>query len=392
MRYRGRRHGRLLSGIVVAFWVLSAGGSAPAPARSAAQASLAPDGAPAAANPDRDAGALSAPPAWGRPAAIHVWPDSITFGEAIVVAVDFPVADGRLEADSLVSLAAWLVAAPDAGRQGLAAWWQRLAGILRQGEQAMPRAPAGALPAPAGRRVARVFHVQRPEPFRLVWGEEGRPESAMVRVGSLLAGNDRPAAVRQPQALGWRRERLLLLAALAALVAIGWRRRRRRPRWEAAEAPLPPPAYLAAAVALRELAEGGLAERGEGRRFLDLLAGRLRGFLAAHYGIPAAELTAPEIEARLLAGAHRPDAARSFARLLAEFDRRRYAPGEALAADCQALLGRAVEAIDRVSTPARFTPVPAALAVAGEAAWSWLRAQTAASGATARRAGEGGDV
>jgi hypothetical protein len=165
----------------------------------------------------------------------------------------------------------------------------------------------------------------------------------------------------------------------------------RRPRARGPEpAPLAPPAYLAAAIALRDLHATGLVARGEGRRFLDRLSICARGYLADQYRIPAAELTPDEIATRLTRLRHDAAVAAEWAELLAGCDHRRYAPAAVAAGMCDGALRRAVELIGRARVPARYTPVPPRLALDGESAWgallSWAGPAVRAMEAEARRA------
>jgi hypothetical protein len=289
--------------------------------------------------------------------------------------------------------AAVVPASPVAGADWLE-WESPAEDHGRRGAGTRPSPPRGWPPADSGARVVGRVRAYRSGPLRLGWA--GQPDllSAVVSVRPRLAAAAPPAPVRDPRGLGWRGRRLALLALVAAgLVALLARRwRRRHAPAGPVDVPLPPPAYLTAARALRALLDEALPARGEGRRFLDRLAGEIRLYLRARYRVPAPTLTPDEIAQALTALGHELPLAVAGERLLRACDARRFAPGAATSAACQSLLAEAVALIAAGRVPARFTPVPAPLLSEGEAAWARLAALPGAGRVAGAPTGEGRDA
>lgn len=292
------------------------------------------------------------------PRAILVWPDTVSFGDPFWVALAGAAAPPPTPAAG----ADWLEWESPATDQG------------RRGAGARPETPRGWPPPDSGARVVGRARAYRSGPLRLGWAGQSDLVSTVVNVRPRLPAAAPPAPVRDPRGLGWRGWRLavlaLVVAGLAAWLARRWRRRH-APAGPV-DAPLPPPAYLAAACALRALLDEALPARGEGRRFLDRLAGEIRLYLRARYRVPAPTLTPDEIASALTALGHPAPLTAAGERLLRGCDARRFAPGAATPAACQPLLAEAVALIAAGRVPARFTAVPAPLLVAGEAAWARL--------------------
>jgi len=164
------------------------------------------------------------------------------------------------------------------------------------------------------------------------------------------------------------------------LVWLLWKFRQRRRHLVTGPVPrpVPPPAYLDTAKALWQLHMEELPAKGEGRAFLDRLATQLRHYLVGRFGIGAAEMTPQEINTALVARGYSPRIGRAFGGLLAACDRPRYAPQQVAPALCHDLFVQAIELVGQVRVEARFTPVPAKLALVGQKSWShlvrWLRA------------------
>jgi len=294
------------------------------------------------------------------PRAILIWPDTVSFGDPFWVAL---------------AGTAVLPASPAAGADWLE-WESPAIDQERRGAAARPTPPRGWPTPESGARVVGRARAYRSGPLRFGWA--GQPDllSTVVNVRPRLPATASPAPVRDPRGLGWRGRRLAVLAlvvtGLVTLLARRWRRRH-APAGPV-DAPLPPPAYLAAARALRALLDEALPARGEGRRFLDRLAGEIRLYLRARYRVPAPTLTPDEIASALTALGHPAPLAAAGERLLRGCDARRFAPGAATPAACQALLAEAVALVAAGRVPARFTAVPAPLLVEGEAAWARLGA------------------
>jgi hypothetical protein len=314
------------------------------------------------------------------PRAILVWPDTVSFGDPFWVA---------LAGTSVLSPSA----AADAGADWLE-WESPAADQGRRGAGASSAPPRGWPPPDSGAQVVGRARAYRSGPLRFGW--VGQPDlfSTVVNVRPRLPAAAPPAPVRDPRGLGWRGWRLAVLAlvvtGLVALLARRWRRRH-APAGPI-DAPLPPPAYLAAARALRALLDEALSARGDGRSFLDRLAGEIRLYLRARYRVPAPTLTPDEIASALTALGHPALLAAAGECLLRGCDARRFAPGEATPAACQALLVEAVALIAVGRVPARFTVVPAPLLIEGEAAWARLVALPGMGRTVGSADGEGRDA
>ncbi len=327
-----------------------AGGPAAA-APGAAGAGQAP-GAPAPA--DTATVLLSGPAAWPAPLAIALAPDSVLFGAETDVVLTFPPGEAALVPGDLVA-------------EGAALAWS---GPGRSGTDAGP--DRGGPPDRILRRPARLL---APGAVRLAW-RGGGPLPVVGRVGSRLADGRGPADVRPPAPLGWRwwwlPPGLAALALLLAAAAAGLRRRRAGGPRRADDRPLPPPAHLAAAVALAALVREGLPAAGHDRGFLDRLAAIVRRYLAGRFGVPAPRLAAPEVEPALRRRGHRGEVAARFAALLAACDDARYGPARLPAAACERLLAEAIAVLAAARVEARYTPVPDELAARGRRAWREL--------------------
>ncbi|MHB8078138.1 MAG: hypothetical protein ACYDIE_02635 [Candidatus Krumholzibacteriia bacterium] len=334
--------------------------------------------APAEASPDTATALLSGVAGTAAPRAILVWPDTVSFGDPLWVAL----VGGPSPAAPPATGADWLVwDAPEGARE-------------RAGDRVRVAPPRDWPPRGAGARVVGRARAYRAGPLRLGWA--GRPDlcSAVVVVRPRLTEATPPAPVRDPRGLGWRSRRVALLALLVAglLALLARRRRRRRAPGGPLDAPRPPPAYLAAARALLALRDEALPARGEGRRCLDRLAEEIRLYLRARYRVPAPTLTPEEIASSLTALGHPAPLAIACRRLLAACDERRFAPGAASPAACGTLLAEAVALIAAGRVPARFTVVPAPLLVAGEAAWARLDAPAGGERPAGAADGEGRDA
>lgn len=347
---------------------LASRGSSPATASS---------GVPAVSPPDTVLGLLTGPASWPAPVAITLQSDTVRFGDVAVVLIDFPAAADEVTADSVSSLVDWLVWAEGGTVEqggGLAGRFGRW--LSRLGRKEADRVAAAAEIVGAGRlritRQARVFH---PGPFRLGWAGQPGTRSDVGVVLSRLAGAQEPHPVRSPRSLGWHSYLLASLALVLALLCwlIWWMRQRRGAVTGLAHLRVPAPAYLHAAQELWNLHESRLLARGEGRTFLDRLSGIVRRYVAARYRLGAQEKTADEIAATMLEQGHDRQAAAAFASLLRVCDDRRYGPDDVALPFCREQFAGCCRLLAHVRVEARFSPVPAQLAVDGGRCWARLR-------------------
>ncbi len=345
---RGRRQSRavVVAWLAAAVWL---------PADAAGQGRGAPT---TVSRPDSALLRLSGPAGCPAPLAVRVAPDTVAFGGSVWIALDFATGADPPDADAVAAHGDGVVV--PLSRRGA-------------GAAARPRAEPPPAPAP-GRRLLLAARALREGDLRVVWEGAASPPPALVKVRACLPDDAAAAPISPPRGLGWlwgRIAPLALAVALLAAAAAAWRRRRRGRR-RPGDAPLPPPAYLETALACEQLLKEELAARGGRREYLDRLAGITRGHLRRRYGVPAAELTATEIESALLARGHAPAVARAWRDLLAAGDARRYAPEPPGVATCGEATGALVTLVAASRVPARFRPVPTELAVAGELAWERL--------------------
>jgi hypothetical protein len=194
------------------------------------------------------------------------------------------------------------------------------------------------------------------------------------------------AAVRDPRPLGWNLLALLgllLLAALAGVLIAAWLTRRRE-GWSPWQRPLPEPPHLALAAELRALEEAELPARGEARRHLHRLAAALHRYAAVRFRLPAGDVAAATIGAAAARRGFPATSVGDLAALLAELDRRRFAPAPVAPDVCRQLTVRAFALVDGQRPRHLLTPVPAARRVAAERDWAWLAARLDPRGAVTR--------
>jgi hypothetical protein len=321
--------------------------------------------------PDTVLGLLITPPGWPTPSAIEVWPDTVFFGDQVTVVVDYPDSAPEVAVDSLVFEADWLLADEEFAPEEPSGW---LAHVRRWLGQSSPPLP-DTFPQSTGQRLTRRLRLFRSGPCRIGWADDTGLRSPVVHVLSRLGADSKPVAIRQPRSLGWRWFWIsVLLGGLVLLLRLLWwlRKGRRAEPSGPEHTPIPPPAYLATAIALWDLYTAELPAKGQGREFLDRLARIIRSFLLARFGITAEEKTASEVRIALHQRGYRMDAGEGFVQLLHDCDSRRYAPGGVEPSYCLAMLKRAVWLVTVVKIDARFSVVPADLAVSGEKSWSRL--------------------
>jgi hypothetical protein len=332
-----------------------------------AQPPLPTSASAAPARPDTACLGFAAADSLPAPLAMHVLADTVVFGGLLPVAWDLPAGAAVSPAGLPAPTGDQLAVAPARRRP----WWRGggpekvAAGGLEE--------KLGSLPSAAGPRVVALYRVYRTDPFRLEWA--GRT-SAVVSVQGRVDDPARLAAIRDPRAWAWFTAALgLWLAALALAAALfwwWWRRRRRGTvpvDWR-----LPEPAWIGAALALQGLLEERRLERGDPRAFLDGLAAVARRFAAAHYGVPAAELTGGELVKACAARGYDAAPPAALARLIDGADLRRYDSEPPAPGWCREQI---VELMARLSTARvqpRQTPVePDRLLAAGKA-WAAVAA------------------
>ena len=212
-------------------------------------------------------------------------------------------------------------------------------------------------------------------PFRV---EMGSHSSQVVLVDFRTSGVQETAAIRDPRRWGWNLLTLvvaaLILTILVLLVWWAWTARKvateKLPDWE-----VPPPAWLKSCVELKDLHDDGILDRGLGRDYLDRLAAICRRYIAARYRVGAVEMTGHEIALACAERGHPTTAITRFTTLLEDIDSSRYNPQTPSPNDCR-LRGRDFLAdMAEVRVLPRFTPVPAAMALAADIAWSDLEDQ-----------------
>ena len=231
-------------------------------------------------------------------------------------------------------------------------------------------ADLAALPKWSGDRLVVPCRIYRVGPWRASWREGATTSVGMVT--GRVANSEALVPVRDPRHPGGAPVWLLILAALAIGGVVIWlllRRWRRRDRPQPTDRTLPLPAWLAAALALRDL------ERIDpGRAYLDVLAGILRRFVSGRFLLNAEEMAAEEIlDAAVRSGWPRP-ALRGFARLLVECDKARYAPSVVSATSCRDRVRESLDLIETARIQPTYSPVPERLRQDAAAAWQALRA------------------
>jgi hypothetical protein len=141
------------------------------------------------------------------------------------------------------------------------------------------------------------------------------------------------------------------------------------------------PAWIPAAIELRDLLGQGFLNRGESRPFLDGLAGIARRFVAGRYRIAAQEMTGREIVAACAGLGYESPHPGHLARMIDAFDHHRYDPEAAAPGWCRDQAVQFFEEVGRVRVLPRYCEVPAGLALEGEGAWKYLgRELSAGSG------------
>jgi len=298
------------------------------------------------------------------PAAVHTVQDTVLFGDIFHLVMDYPRSFAEAPDVHLASGEQWLTRVPDE-KPGL------MGRLLGRGNGPQPDL-SGLPDGGDGFRVVRSFRVYRTDPFRL---QAGDFVSSVIHVQGRVDRTDEMAGIRAPRPVGWSFLVVLglLLFFILILVLARWLWNRGRRREEPADRELPLPAWLTAAVELRDLVQEGFLNRGDCRAFLDGLAGIARRFVAGRYRIAAQDMTGREIIAACAKLGHRSTRPGGFAGLIDVLDHRRYDPEASGAGWCRDQAVQLYDQISRVRIMPRFTEVPADLLREGESAWAGLK-------------------
>jgi hypothetical protein len=307
-------------------------------------------GLPEPAEPDTVTARLVVPAHLPQPVSIAMAPDTLTVGRSARLRLAFPPDAAPVDAlawrDSTAFSAEWIGWDP--------------------ASEARLTAP-DTLVVPV-----RIYQI---DPFRI---ETGALSTPVVLVDLRTSGLQETATIRDPRRWGWNLFTLLTGAAvLTALLLLAywlWTAHRvaaeKLPDWD-----VPPPAWLQAAIGLKELVDEELCDRGQPGPHLDRLASLCRRFLAGRYRVSAVEMTGAEIRAACAERGHAPGEVARFTSLLEKIDSSRYDPVPPSGADCRRRSREFMTAVGRVRILPRFTPVDPAVALAAERAWSALEAR-----------------
>ncbi|MBU2499746.1 hypothetical protein KJ682_00320 [bacterium] len=355
-------------GLAAACLLVSAGLGSTAAARQGGIFPGAGPGGPAGMNPGGMTGAPMATAAPADTAVVRLsWPsagpgitavralsDSVAFGGVLLIEVVHAAAGAAVPDSVLAPDADWLATVP-----------------LPAGQEGMLPAPSSLSPGVSA--TLRAFRVYRPHPFIVTVGDAS---SGVVAVNGRVTGTGEAAVIRDPRPFGLRLTRdfwLLLIAGilLAAAWLILWNRR--RPARELPHRPVRPPAWVAAALALRELLAEGLEDAGRHQLLLDRLAGVMRAFVADRYLIGAREMTGREIVAACRARGYPDEPVAAFAGLIDRADLARFSPAGPAADECRAALAEFLVRVEAVRIEPVATPVPAAVMIEAAQAWAGLK-------------------
>ena len=237
--------------------------------------------APAVAVIDTAVAILEIAPDNSTPVIAHTMQDTVPFGGLVHLVLDYsPPPEGDLAIGPLIG-ADWLAPLP-----------QEKPGLVSRilGKTAGPQPDLSGLPQIGEKfRAIHSFQVYRTNPFRL---QVGTFLSPVIHVQGRIQDTQQTAAIRAPRSVGWSPLVILILLVILALILLvaRWLWDRGSLRNEFSDRPLPAPAWLAAAIELRDLLQGGYLQRGDDRSFLDGLAGIERVALGTDYPFPLGEL------------------------------------------------------------------------------------------------------
>ena len=303
------------------------------------------------------------------PTRFHTVQDTVVFGDLFHLVLDFPEALDAQPEIPLVAGEDWLVAEVSLD-PGL------LDRLLGRGSSTAPE--IGDLPdTPEGTRFVASFRIYRTNPF-LVKAEAF--QSPVIQVVGRVDGTSDTAPIRAPRQVPWSPWIILGLLALLALILVVarllWNRGGGKDDW--ADRAIPAPAWLVAAIDLRDLLANGFLNRGESRPFLDGLAAISRRFVAGRYRIAAQEMTGREITSACGGLGYLSPSPGVFARLIDAVDHHRYNPEAAPPGWCRDQAILFFREIGRVRVLPRYTEVPEGLVVESEIAWKDLGRELAA--------------
>lgn len=304
--------------------------------------------------------------------AFHTVQDTVLFGDVFHLILEF---DGQQVGptegfpEAVLSVGEdWLVSVP-----------MEKPGFLDKalGRESNPLPDLSALPEIGDRnRVVLSFRVYRTNPFRI---KVGSFESPVIQVRARVSETDEMVGIRTPRPGGWSPLSALgfLLGLVLVLWLAWWLWDRRHGGEELLDRDLPPPAWLAAAIELRDLLHGGLLSRGDSRAFLDGLAGITRRFVAGRYRIAAQEMTGREIIAACTGLGHRSTQPGTFARMIDSVDHHRYNPEASGAGWCRDQAILFYDQMAEVRIQPQYSVVSPDLRRQGEKAWSDLKRELA---------------
>ncbi|MCK9997471.1 MAG: hypothetical protein KAH56_14445 [Candidatus Krumholzibacteria bacterium] len=323
---------------------------------------------PAPAVVDTAMAILEFPPSKPAPATISTVQDTVLFGDVFYLILDFAgqqegQAEGFPEARLFVEND-WLVPVPVEKRVLL----DRLLGRKAKSAPEMSDLPD----LGDQTRLVQSFRVYRTNPFRL---QVGTFVSPVIQVRARVGGTEEMIGIREPRPVGWSPLAALgLLLSLLLVLWLSWLLWDRRRRGDdLSDRDLPPPAWLAAAIELRDLLHEGSLGRGDSRVFLDGLAGISRRFVAGRYRIAAQEMTGREIIEACSDLGHRSTQTGIFARMIDSVDHSRYNPEAAGAGWCRDQAVLLYDQMAAVRILPRYSEVSADLRSQGDKAWSDLK-------------------
>jgi hypothetical protein len=309
-----------------------------------------PAGMPEPADPDTVSARLVLPEDLPAPLSIAFFPDTIAVGSDAFLRLEF--LPGQAPAD--------LPALRESSE------------FSQEWIQWNPKLKAEAVPGNAVVLPVKIYQIN---PFLV---ELDGLSTQVVLVDLRTQGSQDTASVRDPRRWGWNFWTLLvgglLLLGLLLLAWWIWTARKiaaeKLPDWQ-----VPPPSWLQSCLELKSLHDEGILERGQGREYLDRLAGICRRYLAGRFRVGAVEMTGPEIAAACAERGYLRQQAERFTSLLEKIDSSRYDP-EGLSNHACLLRGREfMSAMAHVRIIPRHTPVPVDLALAADKAWTQLSEQ-----------------
>jgi len=303
------------------------------------------------------------PPELSGQVTAHTVQDTVLFGDPVHLILDYAAPPaGDLEIS------------PAEGTEWLAPLKEEKPGLVSRilGKNAAPLPDMSGLPD-IGDQVRSVltFRVFRTNPFRL---QVGSFLSPVIHVQGRVEGSEQTAAIRGPRSVGWSPLVVLILLVVLTLVLLiaRWLWNRGWKHEVLSDFPLPPPAWFAAAIELRDLFQAGFLQRGDNRAFLDGLAGIARRFVAGRYRIAAQDMTGGEIISACADLGHRSKQPGGFARLIDAVDRRRYDPEGPEVAWCREQAVLFFDQLSEVRILPRFTEISGPLKREGDLAWAGL--------------------